>query len=73
MRFLIGAVFIIALAVLLLKGFDRIAGRGPKQIEDGINKSNMGENMEKRKPCPHCSERILLSAKKCPFCQSDLS
>lgn len=39
MKYLIGIVVIIVLAVVLLRGFDRIAGRGPKQVADGINKS----------------------------------
>jgi len=71
--FLIGAVIVVVIVVFLLKGFDRIAGRGPKQIKDGINKSKIGKDMEGRIPCPYCSEKILPSAQKCPFCKSDLS
>ena len=73
MEFLIGAIIVIVIAILFLKGFDKIAGRGTKQIKDGINKSSIGENIENRIPCPYCSEKILPSAKKCPFCRSDLS
>ena len=66
---LIVIVVIIALAIIFLKGFDQIAGRGPGQIKDGVN---MSKKKEKRVPCPHCSEPILPTAKKCPFCRSDL-
>ncbi len=60
--------FIVVLAVIFLKGFDQIAGRGPKQIRDGLNKSQV-----ERVPCPHCAENILPAARKCPFCRSELS
>ena len=35
---------IIVFAAFLLKGFDQIAGRGPKQVQDGINRSNINKN-----------------------------
>jgi len=57
----------IVLGVLLLKGFDSIAGRGPKQIKDGISSSSIGQK-EDRVPCPECAELIMSSAKKCHFC-----
>ena len=44
MKYLIGVVVIIILAVIFLRGFDRIAGRGPKQVADGINKSKDDNN-----------------------------
>jgi hypothetical protein len=34
-------VVIVIVAVLLLKGFDKIAGRGPKQVSDGIRDSGI--------------------------------
>lgn len=60
---------IVILAVCLLMLFDRVAGRGPKQVADGIN---MAANNEKRIPCPMCAEQILPQAKICPFCKSDV-
>ena len=35
---------IIVFAAFLLKGFDRIAGRGSKQIQNGINRSNINKD-----------------------------
>lgn len=61
---------IVFIAVVLLKGFDVIAGRGPTQVHDGINRSNIGQSEGGRVPCPQCSELVLLDAKKCPFCRS---
>jgi hypothetical protein len=57
----------VAIAVVVLKCFDRIAGRGPKQIEDGINSSKLIEK-DTRIPCPECAELIKPEAKKCRFC-----
>lgn len=51
-------------AYLFLRGFDRIAGRGPKQVTDGINAV--------RVPCPHCAEPIMPAAKLCPHCRTAL-
>ena len=34
-------VIIVIVAVALLKGFDKIAGRGPAQVKTGINKSKL--------------------------------
>lgn len=34
---------IIIIAFFLLKGFDKVAGRGPKQVTDGINKSSVSD------------------------------
>lgn len=64
---LIGIGCIAIVAVLLLKGFDRIAGRGPKQIRDGIDSSSISQNVN-RMPCPECAELIMPEAKKCRFC-----
>jgi hypothetical protein len=64
---ILGVIVIIAYAFLVL--FDRIAGRGPKQVADGIN---MAANSEKRIACPMCAERILPQAKICPFCKSEV-
>jgi hypothetical protein len=68
----IALVILVGLAILLLKGFDKIAGRGPKQVSDGIKQSNNSSpsNPEGRLPCPQCAEMILPAAKVCPFCRS---
>ena len=63
---------IIAIAILFLKGFDKFAGRGPKQVKDGINKSVLVKTSQDRISCPHCAEMIMPAAKICPFCKSDL-
>ena len=64
----------VGIAILFLKGFDIVAGRGPKQISDGINRSNpvqqQQQNGAERLPCPHCAELIMPAAKICPFCKS---
>ncbi len=62
-------VICVIVAVVLLKGFDRIAGRGPKQVADGIERAR---KREKRIPCPMCAEKILPEAKICPFCKSEI-
>lgn len=70
----IGFLILIAIAIVLLKGFDKIAGRGPKQISDGIERARGSAPVEpERIPCPYCTERILPAARKCPFCKSDLN
>lgn len=63
---------IVGLAVLFLRGFDRVSGRGPKQVQDGIRNYKTSQNEAVRRPCPFCAEMILPAAKKCPFCKSDL-
>lgn len=73
MYIFIGLIVLIVIAVILLKGFDRIAGRGPKQVKDGINQSRIAPRESERMPCPMCAEMILPEAKKCPFCKSDLA
>ena len=55
---------VVLAAYIFLKVFDRIAGRGPKQVTDGINAV--------RVPCPHCAEAILPAAKLCPHCKTAL-
>ena len=69
---LVVIILIIIVAVLFLKGFDKISGRGPKQVKDGINTSVLVKNSHGRIPCPHCAELIMPAAKICPFCKSDL-
>lgn len=64
-------VVITIIAVIALKGFDRVAGRGPGQIKDGMSQYNAAQN-EDRIFCPYCAERIMRAAKKCPFCKSDI-
>jgi len=61
-------VIIIIIAVALLKGFDKIAGRGPSQIKTGINKSRIVDESTDRHPCPRCAELIMKKAKVCRFC-----
>ena len=63
------ALVVVVIAVLFLKEFDKISGRGPKQISDGIGRATNSEN---RIPCPMCAEKILPEAKICPFCKSEL-
>lgn len=66
-------VVVVIVAVLLLKGFDQIAGRGPKQVSDGIKKTGVApKDTRQRIPCPNCAEMILPEAKICPFCKSSL-
>lgn len=65
-------VIIVAIAIALLKGFDKIAGRGPAQIKTGINKSKLINDNENRYPCPRCAELIKKEAKVCRFCKSEL-
>ncbi|WP_395094040.1 hypothetical protein [Armatimonas sp.] len=69
MEILIVLIPIVIIAVLFLKGFDQIAGRGPKQVSDGIRRATESGD---RIPCPMCAERILPQAKICPFCKSQL-
>ena len=33
---ILGLLIVIIISVMFLKGFDRVAGRGPKQISDGM-------------------------------------
>jgi hypothetical protein len=63
---------VVGLSIWLLKGFDKIAGRGPKQVSDGTNQATGSKpaNQEGRIPCPQCAELILPAAKICPFCKS---
>jgi hypothetical protein len=37
MSVLVVVLLALPVAIFFLKGFDKIAGRGPKQIKDGIN------------------------------------
>ena len=70
MELVIGLIVIVVIAVLFLKGFDQIAGRGPKQVSDGIKQERKSDD---RIPCPMCAEMILPQAKICPFCKSQLN
>jgi hypothetical protein len=60
---------VVVIAVVFLKGFDMIAGRGPKQVSDGMHKASISEN---RIPCPMCAEKIRPQARICPFCKSEV-
>ena len=64
---------IVVIAILFLKGFDKFAGRGPKQISDGIDNSSLSIKSQSRIACPHCAELIMPAAKICPFCKSNLN
>lgn len=66
-------IVVVGLAIFFLRGFDRISGRGPKQMKDGINQSTVGSRDVGRVPCPHCAELILPAAKICPYCKSQLT
>ena len=66
-------IVMVVLAVFVLKGFDVIAGRGPKQVSDGIKRSNIAADKGRRVPCPECAELILAAARKCPFCKSEVT
>ena len=61
---------VVIIAIILLNGFDKIAGRGPKQVSDGIDRARGSEG---RIPCPMCAEKILPQAKVCPFCKSPVN
>lgn len=65
-------IIVIVIAVVLLKGFDGVAGRGPKQVKDGVNSSVVGKAAAGRIACPQCAEMIMPAAKICPFCKSQL-
>jgi len=67
--FIIGIPFAVLVAITFLTGFDKIAGRGPKQVYDGIREAEKEEN---RVSCPMCAEKILPQAKMCPFCKSTI-
>jgi hypothetical protein len=72
---------IIVGAVVVLRAFDSIAGRGPKQVSDGILRTRRPEQsspppppmVEDRVPCPMCAEQIMRDAKKCRFCGHELT
>ncbi len=68
MWYIIIVVVVILLAILFLKGFDEIAGRGSSQIKDGINTSRITKEEKDRIPCPMCAEMIKKDANKCRFC-----
>ena len=62
-------VAIVVVAVFVLKGFDVVAGRGPKQISDGIERSRQMRaevgvsllcraQLAKAKVCKHCGRDV---------------
>lgn len=69
---------IVGISILLLKGFDRIAGRGPKQVRDGVEAagqtggSSTQTNEDQREPCPYCAEQIKPAATICRYCNQEL-
>jgi hypothetical protein len=66
---IIGVVVLVAYCILIV--FDRLAGRGPKQVSDGIRMAQ-DRDTEERIPCPMCAEMILPHAKICRFCKTEL-
>jgi len=68
----LGMLIIVLLAIILLKGFDRLAGRGPQQVKDGIDQSRQDSHDPQRIPCPYCAEWILPDATICRYCHSKL-
>ncbi|OEC37793.1 hypothetical protein A7D27_24595 [Pseudomonas sp. 1D4] len=72
-------IIVVVLAIAFLRGFDRIAGRGPSQISEGLRQYGSPKQgfslfklKPKRVPCPACAEMILPQATKCPFCRTDI-
>ena len=49
----------VVVAVALLKGFDRIAGRGPKQVSDGIRDSGITDGHQ-----PHSNASVASELEK---------
>jgi hypothetical protein len=66
---ILGLVIIVVIAVVLLQKFDRVIGRGSKQVSDGIQASR---NVEYRIRCPLSDEKILPLTGDCPFCRSQI-
>ena len=54
--FLAVLVVVVVVAVALLKGFDRIAGRGPKQVSDGIRDSGITDSLQPHSPASVAGE-----------------
>ncbi|MBI5753673.1 hypothetical protein HZA40_00835 [Candidatus Peregrinibacteria bacterium] len=63
-------IVVVSISVFLLKQFDKVAGRGPKQIKDGINSSKIVK--DDRIQCSECAEMIKPEAKKCRFCGAEV-
>ena len=63
----------IGIAYVLLKAFDRAAGRGSKQVSDGLKDSAPQSDESQRMPCPRCAEKVIRTAKVCRFCGTPLS
>jgi hypothetical protein len=55
---LIGLIIAVALAVVFLKGVDRISGRGPKQVSDGIKQARASEVQPDMAPVATDAEKI---------------
>ena len=66
---IIGIIVVVIISVFLLKQFDKIAGRGSKQVRDGINQAKL--DGDDRIECPKCAEMIKPNAKKCRFCGTE--
>jgi hypothetical protein len=73
---LIGLIIAVALAVVFLKGFDRISGRGPKQVSDGIKQADMVVRIPR--PKVRNPRSVLGHLEKynlripCPFCAEQI-
>lgn len=75
-------IIVIIIAVVLLKGFDMIAGRGSKQVKDGISKSTVGRHAHAQSDAHDMAETLAgegIAPRKpaseleenripCPFC-----
>ena len=72
MKSIIGLAVVLGIAIYFLKGFDRLAGRGPKQIKTGMNQAGFEVEKTTRVPCSKCAELILPAAKICQFCKSQV-
>ncbi len=65
-------IVLIVVAVFVLKGFDVIAGRGSRQVSDGIKRSSKEHSIDTMRECPHCAELILATDRVCKHCGRDV-
>jgi len=65
-------VILVIISILLLKGFDKVAGRGPTQVADGIAAATKVSPAREERTCPCCAEIILSAAHICKHCGRDV-